>query len=486
MFPVFQLEDYLVQHEHKATVSLCSSGLEAVTLSELLPLADSESRHLWERLSLDYTPPMGLPQLRTEISRQYEGLNDSQVCVFAGAAEAIQCTFQALLTPADHVVVIVPCYQSLESIPASLCEITRVPLIESRIQEEAAEPIPATPAPFVLATARSFYRSESTTTTETLSAPEPAPPDQPLTAFSAMAAMAQSSAEVVETRSLYAKGIQTVTTEETFVQAETVTISEAANPEPERPIPKKATVSSEPGWRVDLAAVEAAIRPNTKMLVMNFPNNPTGAIPDRFTFFALIELARKHDLYLLSDEVYRLMEQNPADRLPPMVEVYERGLSIASMSKPYGLPGLRIGWLACRDPEILEQALSHKHYLSICPNTPGEVLALMALRAQGRILETNRAIMRMNLESMDTFFRNHADVFAWQRPQGGCLGFPRLLTGESADAFALRLLEAEQVLVLPGSLYLWEGDHLRVSFARRSMPEALARLERFLKTEAVS
>ena len=102
-------------------------------------------------------------------------------------------------------------------------------------------------------------------------------------------------------------------------------------------------------WGLDLDFLAAAIRPETRLLVVNFPHNPTGYLPARSELDAIIELARRHDLHVFSDEMYRLLEYDAETRLPPVADLYERGISLSGLSKSFALPGLRIGWLAMRD-----------------------------------------------------------------------------------------------------------------------------------------
>ncbi len=104
-------------------------------------------------------------------------------------------------------------------------------------------------------------------------------------------------------------------------------------------------------WRLDLDGLADQIRPETRLLVVNFPHNPTGYLPDRSELDAIIELARRHGLHVFSDEMYRLLEYDAATRLPPVADLYERGISLSGLSKSFALPGLRIGWLAMRDAE---------------------------------------------------------------------------------------------------------------------------------------
>jgi aspartate/methionine/tyrosine aminotransferase len=368
MFPPFELEQYLLRHEPRMRVSLCASGLETMSLSALLPLMNAELEALWAQTSLDYTHPKGSMVLREAIAQQYDTLTAQRVGVFAGAAEAILCTLQGLLTPGDHAVVITPCYQSLLSIPASLCQVSTVSLREAT------------------------------------------------------------------------------------------------------------------GWQLELDRIQAALTPNTRVIIINFPNNPTGALPSLSVLSELVEMARKRGIYLFSDEVYRLMEIDVADRLPPVATLYERGISVSSLSKAYGLPGLRIGWVASQAPEVLEKAIDIKHYTSICVTSPGEVLALSALRDGAAIVERNLQQMRANLPMMDQFFERMGEHCRWVRPRGGCLGFSRYLRDKTADSLCQNLLKATGVMVLPGSLYGPYSAHFRIGFGKKDCKEALSQLESFLVT----
>ena len=239
------------------------------------------------------------------------------------------------------------------------------------------------------------------------------------------------------------------------------------------------------GWALDLDAVKAALRPNTRVVSINFPNNPTGAIPSRVTFDALVELCRSRGIWLFSDEVYRLIERDPALRLPQAADVYERGLSLGVMSKAYGLPGLRIGWLACQDREFLEACEHYKHYMSICNSAPSELLAEIALKAREPILARNRGIVRHNAALLDAFFADFPDLFDWRPSDGGCVAFVRYKGTDGVERFTERLVEESGVLLLPSSIYRSElgpvpQDHFRIGFGRANMEPGLAAFREWL------
>ena len=138
-------------------------------------------------------------------------------------------------------------------------------------------------------------------------------------------------------------------------------------------------LDADDNWSLDIDRIAQAIRPNTRLITINFPHNPTGAILPRERLDALIGLCRKHGIYLLSDEIFNGLGRSDARHLPYITDLYERGLSLNVTSKAYGLPGLRIGWIACADTELLQRMERVKHYLSICNSAPSERLALIAL-----------------------------------------------------------------------------------------------------------
>lgn len=238
------------------------------------------------------------------------------------------------------------------------------------------------------------------------------------------------------------------------------------------------SLEAENRWQLPLKALEQAIQPATKLIILNFPHNPTGALISKEALLAIVELARRNNAYLFSDEVYRFMEIDERQRLPAIADSYERGISLSVTSKAFGLAGLRIGWLASQDKHLLAEIAKTKHYLSICNSAPSEILALIALRAKERILKRNHDILSSNLALLDSFFETHRNLFQWVRPSGGCIAFPRF--NGDVESFAQHLIEKEGVLLLPGSVYDWPGSYFRIGFGRKNMPEALKRLERFL------
>ena len=170
-------------------------------------------------------------------------------------------------------------------------------------------------------------------------------------------------------------------------------------------------LDADSGWALDLNALQKLMRPTTRLIVVNFPHNPTGALPDRETFGALVDMARYSGCWLLSDEVYRGLEYDDAQRLPAACDLYEHGISLGVMSKAYALAGLRVGWVACRNSDLLKRLAAFKDYTTICNAAPSEILALIALRAGESLLARSRALVTGNLAHLDRFFEEWKSAF---------------------------------------------------------------------------
>jgi aspartate/methionine/tyrosine aminotransferase len=236
------------------------------------------------------------------------------------------------------------------------------------------------------------------------------------------------------------------------------------------------------GWALDLDLLRRQVTATTRLIVVNLPHNPTGMLADRATFDALVELANDAGAYLLVDEVYRGLELDPADQLPTGADAAARGISLGVMSKSFAMAGLRIGWLATHDRELLDRVARFKDYTTICSAAPSEILAIIGLRARERVLARSRAIVARNLEHLDGFLDDWADRFSWVRPKSGSIGYPRLtVPGVRIDDWAAELVEAEGVLLLPGSQFGQPGNHFRLGFGRENLPDALGRMEAFAR-----
>ena len=369
--PDFRLETHFSKWEFKARYHMTASDAESMSLPDLLAMASPEDRAGFENMWLGYTETYGAPDLREAIAGTFMRQSADDILCFAGASEGIFAANTVLLEKDSHAIVVTPNYQSHETMPLAICEVTGVPL------------------------------------------------------------------------------------------------------------------DPNDNWSLDIDRIAAAIRPNTKLVTINFPHNPTGAILPLERYRALIALCRTHGIYILHDEIFNGLGASDAEHLPYIADEYERGLSLGVMSKSYGLPGLRVGWIACQDREALSKMERLKHYLSICNSGPSERLTMIALNNREKILARNCAIVDENLPKWDAFFARHSDLFEWQRPDGACMGFPRYKGSDGVEAFCASLVEESGVLFLPSTIYSSElgptpTDRFRLGFGRRNLDEGIAALDAHL------
>jgi len=234
------------------------------------------------------------------------------------------------------------------------------------------------------------------------------------------------------------------------------------------------------GWKLDLEVLQTLLTPRTKVVVVNFPHNPTGFLPGPEFLHALSALSEQHGFIIFSDEVYRGLELDPSDRLPAAADINDRAVSLGVMSKTFGLAGLRIGWVATRNTRIYNDMSAFKDYTTICNSAPSEFLATIALQNADKIAQRNIRIIHNNLDHLDRFFINHADLFQWCRPKAGSVAFPVLRKG-TVDAFCTDLVEKAGILLLPGTLYNDGSNAFRVGFGRKNVPEILSKFDAYLK-----
>lgn len=230
---------------------------------------------------------------------------------------------------------------------------------------------------------------------------------------------------------------------------------------------------------LDPGELQRLLRPNTRAIVITSPNNPTGFVFERDRLDRTIEIARACGAWLISDEVYRGSEHDPRWRVPPVCDLYERGISLGGTAKAYGLPGLRIGWMATGDADLYERVAAFKDYLTICNSAPSEFLATIALRHGDALIERVQSIVARNLDLLDDYFARHREVWEWCRPRAGTTAFPRYLRGDT-DRLCADLVTNAGVLLVPSSIFDCGSDRVRIGYGRRNLPDALAAMERYI------
>ncbi len=236
------------------------------------------------------------------------------------------------------------------------------------------------------------------------------------------------------------------------------------------------------GWSIDFDELEALIQPNTKLLAVNSPNNPTGYTFTNKEIDQLIELCKKHGIYLFSDEVYKGLEMD-GEKRKWAADYYDKSVSLGVMSKSYGLAGLRVGWLASKDHDTLEKVVKFKHYMSICDSAPSEFLSKVALRHGERLLKRNLSIIKGNIRLAEAFFAKYPQVFEPKKIPCGPVGFHKLLLNMPIEEFCQLAVEKKGVLLLPATMYDIKEPYFRMGYGRKGFAESLKKFEEFLIEE---
>jgi aspartate/methionine/tyrosine aminotransferase len=364
----FALERYFAEHEFSARYLLSSSDCQALSLKEVVRLADDECLSLWDNLTLSYTESPGHPMLRRAIAQLYGEMDEKDIQVVV-PEEGIFLTMQAILTPGDHVISTFPGYQSLYEVARSLgCRV-------------------------------SLWK-----------------PDE-----------AQ-------------------------------------------------------GWKFNLDRLEGLMESTTRLVVINFPHNPTGATLEAKELGRLVDIVKRHNAYLFSDEMYRFLEIGSREPLPAACDLYEKAISLSGLSKSFGLPGLRLGWVATGNQKALERIRQLKDYTTICHSAPSEILGLIALRNRQTITRDHLARIEGNIDLLTAFMHRHEGRFSWQPPQGGSVCFPRLTTRQPASDFCRNLIAHTGIMLLPSSLFDYDDHHVRIGLGRDDLGKILDLLDNYLQT----
>ncbi|CUH84098.1 aminotransferase [Thalassovita mediterranea] len=230
----------------------------------------------------------------------------------------------------------------------------------------------------------------------------------------------------------------------------------------------------------DLEELRQMVRPDTKLIAINNPNNPTGALMDRACLEQIVEIARSVDAWLLCDEVYRGTDQVGDGMTAAIADLYEKGISTAGMSKAYSLAGLRVGWVA-GPKDMLHEVMLHRDYNTISVGKIDEFLAAIALENRDKILSRSRQITRDNLAILEEWIAGEP-LISWVKPKSGTTALLRYDLDMSSRDFCVTLLQEEGVMLTPGSAMDMEG-WLRIGYTNPTddLTAGLARISAFLK-----
>ncbi len=239
-------------------------------------------------------------------------------------------------------------------------------------------------------------------------------------------------------------------------------------------------LKAENGYLPDLEELKALAVPGTKMICINNPNNPTGALMSRELLLQIVEIARGIDAYVLCDEVYRHLTQKD-EWCESIVDLYEKGISVSSMSKVFSLAGLRLGWIATHNRGVIKTCLSHRDYNLISCGLFDEQLAALALRHSDRLLARNRSIVRENLAILDSWVRSEPHM-RYHKPQAGTTALVFYDFDIPSYAFCKRMYEETGAFVTPGDCFE-EPCSMRIGYAcdARELTDGLAAMSAFFR-----
>lgn len=348
----FLVEEWMNEYEVEAKYNIAETCVDSVSLDELFALTGENKGAFLEELCarrLTYGDIFGLPAFKEGICRLYRDVKPEQVIPTHGAAGANHHLFYSLVEPGDKVISVLPTYQQLYSIPASLG--AQVELLH---------------------------------------------------------------------------------------------------------------LTRESGYLPDPKELARLAEGGVKLICLNNPNNPTGALMPEELLEEIIAIARRHNAYILCDEVYRHLTQEEG-YCPSIVDLYEKGISVSSMSKVFSLAGVRLGWIASKDERVLEECRIHRDYDLISCGMLDEAVAALALKYADKLLERNRGIVRENLAILDAWVQREPHL-SYVKPQAGTTALVSYDLDVPSYDFCREMYHATGAFVTPGDCF--EQEHaMRIGYA---------------------
>ena len=233
-------------------------------------------------------------------------------------------------------------------------------------------------------------------------------------------------------------------------------------------------------WELDFDHLRSLITPQTKLLVVNFPHNPTGFLLTPQQLNELAAIVKQYDLWLFYDEMYYGLVHSGTLPIPSAADVYEKAIVLSGLSKTYGLPGLRTGWLIIQDEGLRNNVLNWKFYTSICPPAPSEFLAMAAWQVRDQLRDKNIAQIEHNLMLVEAFFERWPGLFVWKRPLAGSTALVKMNV-PSVTALSAQLAAEAGVLIHPATTLGSDDQHMRIGLGRAGFGAALQKFEAYLK-----
>jgi aspartate/methionine/tyrosine aminotransferase len=234
-------------------------------------------------------------------------------------------------------------------------------------------------------------------------------------------------------------------------------------------------------WAFDPSQLEHLVRKNTKLIIINFPHNPTGSYLTLSELNQIVSIAKKNDCYIFSDEMYHKLLAKSEKELPPISDLYSKGISLWGTSKSFGLAGLRTGWLVCNDLDFIHRVICYKDYLSICSSAPSEILSIIALNHIDDFLQPNIKKIQQNIKLFAEFAQTQDVISSFIPPKSGSTAFVKLNINCSSLEFSNYLVEKAGIMTIPAEMFDHPGKFIRVGFGRESLPKILPIMRVFLE-----
>jgi aspartate/methionine/tyrosine aminotransferase len=233
-------------------------------------------------------------------------------------------------------------------------------------------------------------------------------------------------------------------------------------------------------WFYNTSDLKKLIQPNTKLIVINFPHNPTGFSPSLEDYNEIISMAREKNIYIFSDEMYRFLDHNSFSILPSACDLYENAFSLWGTAKTFGLGGLRLGWLTSKNKNILKKVEKFKDYLSICNSATSEMLGTIALNNMKDFVNPNIKKIKSNILNFEKFCDRNIDFIDYYKPNSGSTAFVKLNINIPTIEFCENLVEETGIMLLPSETFEYGNQYVRIGFGRENMPLALEQLEIYI------
>lgn len=239
-------------------------------------------------------------------------------------------------------------------------------------------------------------------------------------------------------------------------------------------------LKKEDSYLPDMELLRKIVDDSTKVIALNNPNNPTGALIPEDMMKEIVELAGKHDAYVLCDEVYRGLSHDGSYQ-SSIADLYEKGISTSSMSKVFSLAGLRLGWIATRNKELMKSFESHRDYNMISCGMLDEMIAALALEHKDKLLKRNNGIINTNLEILDKWLQEHPK-FSYVKPKAGTTALVYYDYDINSYDFCKGLMDHSKTFLTPGDCFEYEKS-FRIGYAASTevLKKGLEMLEAYAK-----